>query len=107
MSRKSLKGFDSDRWINDKNGCEGVRKDMQDDLLKIKFKLRGLNSREITDVLGKPDAEELARKNQKYYIYYITKGPACEDGNDTPLSLYVRFTAVGIANELVLKEAGS
>jgi outer membrane protein assembly factor BamE (lipoprotein component of BamABCDE complex) len=103
--KKRLVDFDSDRWIEDRQGCNAERILMKDELLKVKFKLRGKSTSEISDILGKPDAQELYQRNQKYYIYYMEPGPACEGSDNTaPLCLYIRFSAVGIASEITLRD---
>lgn len=100
---RRLQNFDSIAWIEDRKGCRGDRLAMKDDLLKQKFRMRGLRSGQIVDILGKPDAEELQSRNQKYYIYFVEPGPDCSEAVDGALALYVRFTAVGIANEITLR----
>ncbi len=40
-------------------------------------KMLGLNEMEIVDLLGKPDKQELYKRNQKFYRYYLQPGPAC------------------------------
>lgn len=101
--KKPIEGFDSDTWIEDRQGCGAKRAAMMEDLLKVKFKLRGKKIDEIKDILGQPDAIELYRRDQKYYIYFMEPGEACGSEKKDPLKLYVRFTAVGIANELSIK----
>ncbi|MCC5929596.1 MAG: hypothetical protein JJU28_10155 [Cyclobacteriaceae bacterium] len=104
--KKRLVDFDSDRWIEDRQGCSSERILMKDELLKVKFKLRGKSTSEITDILGKPDAQELYQRNQKYYIYYLEPGPNCTVKENTkPLCLYIRFSAVGIASEITLRRS--
>ncbi len=100
---RKLEKFDSAVWIADKDGCNGTRLALKDSLLQAKYSMRGLTINEIRKVLGQPDAEELAERNQKYYIYYLEPGPACNDSAKTSLALFVRFSAVGIANELTFK----
>ena len=100
---RKLEKFDSSAWISDKDGCNGTRLAMKDSLLKAKYRMRGLRIGEIKQLLGNPDAEELSDRNQKYYVYYLEPGPGCTKGSNSALSLFVRFSAVGIANELTLK----
>ncbi|MGF1639095.1 MAG: hypothetical protein ACFCUU_18610 [Cyclobacteriaceae bacterium] len=96
--------FESDAWIEDRNGCEGVRENMKDDLLKVKFRLRGKSTSDIIDILGRPDAQELYQRNQKYYMYYIQPGPECPQKSEKPMTLFIRFSAVGVANEISIKK---
>jgi hypothetical protein len=101
---RKLQKFDSSSWIQDKNGCAGIRLAMKEDILKSKYRMRGMKASEIEELLGKPDAQELYKRNQRYYIYFIEPGPDCttDKENDT-LALFVRFTAVGIASEFTFR----
>lgn len=101
--KNPIEGFDSETWIEDVNGCEGNRMDLMNDFLKAKFKMRGKKTSEIEEILGKPDGIELYKRDQKYYIYYMEPAKDCGDANENPLKLYVRFTAVGIANEFSIR----
>jgi hypothetical protein len=101
---RKLEKFDSIAWKTDRDGCNGIRVSMKDNLLKSKYTMRGLTTREVLDLMGHPDAEELADRNQKYYIYFIEPGPACTGFGGKATALYVRFSAVGIANEFTFRE---
>ncbi len=101
--KNPIEGFDSETWIEDANGCQGKRMDLMNDFLKAKFKMRGKKISEIEEILGKPDGVELYKRDQKYYIYYMEPGDKCADAKDKALKLYVRFTAVGIANEFSIR----
>jgi hypothetical protein len=95
--------FNSELWKSDKNGCFGERLDLKNELLSVKHHLRGFKSDEIESFLGKPDAQELYNRSQRYYIYFIEPGPKCAKPAENPQALFVRFSAVGIANEFVVK----
>jgi len=98
-----LKDFKSEMWKEDKNGCIGNRLNLKDELLALKHNMRGFNTGEIEDLLGKPDAQELYDRSQRYYIYFLDPGPKCEASKESPQALFVRFSAVGIANEFLVK----
>lgn len=98
-----LQEFDSQTWIADKNGCNGERMELKTQLLSQKHNMRGFKSNEIEDILGKPDAQELYDRSQRYYIYFLEPGPKCENPIKNPQALFVRFSAVGIANEFTIK----
>ncbi len=100
---RKLQNFDSELWIADKNGCAGTRIATMENLLATKHLMRGLQADEIEDLLGKPDAEELYDRSQKYYIYFMEPGPKCDSSFEKPRALYVRFSAVGLANEFVIQ----
>lgn len=100
---KRLTKFDSAGWIADKNGCSGARLLMKKQLLASKHNLRGFKTDRIIEYLGKPDAQELNDRGQQHYIYFLEPGPNCEQPVDRPQALFVRFSAVGIASEFVIK----
>jgi len=100
---RKLQNFDSEVWIADKNGCSGIRIASMENLLASKHFMRGLQTDEIEELLGKPDAEELYDRSQKYYIYFMEPGPKCDSTIENPRALYVRFSAVGLANEFVIQ----
>lgn len=100
---KKLLKFNSELWIKDKNGCSGDRLELKDHLLSLKHNMRGFKTGEIESYLGRPDAQELADRGQRHYIYFIEAGPKCRNPKEDPLALFVRFSAVGIANEFTIK----
>jgi hypothetical protein len=100
---RKLENFDTEAWINDKNGCSGDRLTLKDQLLASKHFMRGLKAEQIEEYLGKPDAQELYNRSQRYYIYFLDPGPKCEKAQENPQALFVRFSAVGIANEFTIR----
>ncbi len=100
---KRLDKFNSELWISDKDGCRGDRLELKDQLLSVKHLMRGFKDNEIESILGKPDAQELYKRGQQYYIYFIEPGPNCENKTDNPQALFVRFSAVGLATEFTIR----
>ena len=98
-----LQKFESELWMLDKNGSSGERLNLKNQLLSIKYTMRGLKASEIESYLGKPDAQELYNRSQRYYIYFMEPGPKCENAKENPQALFVRFSAVGFANEFTIK----
>ena len=98
-----LNQFNSEMWKEDKNGCTGNRLELKNELLALKHNMRGFKTGKIEDILGKPDAQELYDRSQRYYIYFLDPGPKCENALEKPQALFVRFSAVGIANEFIVK----
>jgi hypothetical protein len=96
-----LDGIDKKEWIADKNGCLLKRRGMIDAVQKEKLKLLSLDEMQIVALLGKPDHNELYKRNQKFYNYYLQGYPGCSDATDTiAMRLVIRFNAVGLANEV-------
>lgn len=68
-----------------------------------KEKLLGLNEKQLVKLLGRPDQNELYKRNQKFYTYYLTPGPECGTTITSSQILVVRFNAMGLANEVTLQ----
>ena len=98
-----LNNIDLVRWKSDPNGCAGVRIQMTTSLESEKKKMLGLNEMEIVDLLGKPDKQELYKRNQKFYRYYLQPGPACTAADTNAKKLIIRFNAVGLAKEISIE----
>lgn len=99
--------FDVKAWLDDPKGCQGVRATMSEDLAELRPKLLGCYQKQIIKVLGTPEEQELYRRSQTYYIYYIDPAEDCPNAAQNPRKLEVRFTALGIANELNVRESSS
>ena len=100
-----IDGLDTVTWKNDKKGCNGERSKMKDALLSQKDKLLALSELDLVGVLGKPDEEELYKRNQKFYYYYIEPSQECNGAtNGESLRLVIRFNAMGLAKEVVTEE---
>lgn len=96
-----LDGIDLKEWSDDKNACAGKRLAMKDAISNQKEKLLGLNEMELVSLLGKPDNNELYKRNQKFYYYHILPSKDCNlKTQNAVLQLVVRFTAMGVANEV-------
>ena len=94
----TIEGIDVLKWKNDKNGCQGERKLMRASLEQQKTKLQGLSESQIIKLLGRPDQNELYKRNQKFYYYWITGSDCSKDS--IKLKLGIRFTAMSIAKEI-------
>ena len=75
---------------------------MEQQLVDAKEYLKGMDQDEIMAVLGKPDATQLAKRNQKYYIYYLSNLEKCSNEAKTSKKLSIRFSAVGLAYEIII-----
>ena len=98
-----LDGVDLTLWKNDRQGCNGIRTTMLDSITGQKDELLGLSENAIMGLLGRPDVNELYRRNQKFYHYYLTPGPDC--GLD-PIAtrLLIRFNALGLAKQVIVEK---
>lgn len=98
----SLNGMDVLKWKEDKLACNGARQGMQEALSEQKEKLKGLSESAIIKLLGRPDQNELYKRNQKFYSYFISPGQDCNQPR-TAMKLTIRFNAMGRAKEVVIE----
>ena len=101
--KPSLENFDQEKWLEDRNACKGNRGPLVEPLLTQKDKLLGLDELAIVDVLGKPDENELYKRNQKFFYYYVTASKECGSENGEAKKLVIRFNAVGLAKEILVE----
>ncbi|MDQ3534392.1 MAG: hypothetical protein M3421_02060 [Bacteroidota bacterium] len=99
-----IEGFDLQAWKDDKLGCKGVRDQLVPILLEQRDSIVGLSEAEILKALGRPDFQELSRRNQKFYYYHVLPGQQCEGGlsGETNQTLQIRFNSVGYTNEIIM-----
>jgi hypothetical protein len=101
-SLPTLDGINLTDWKTDKNGCQGIRLTMAGNMIAQKEKLLALSETQIINLLGKPDENELYKRNEKFYRYYFSNGPECSaDGRSQSMNL--RFNAVGMMKEVVVE----
>jgi hypothetical protein len=100
-SLPKLDGLDLTEWKSDKSGCNGLRGKMTELVIQQKDKLLSLTETDIIHLLGKPDETELYKRNEKFYKYYFTNGPACGSSSKRK-SITLRFNAVGLLKEAVI-----
>jgi hypothetical protein len=99
-----LAGVDQKLWKGDRNGCSHKRTLMATAVKSEKNKLLALNEMQIVRLLGNPDRNELFKRNQKFYYYFIEPSPDCtRDSVKHALSLVIRFNAMGLAKEAAVE----
>lgn len=100
----SLEGMDLERWKEDKNACNNIRGDMRKAIDREKNKLLSLDQMQIVELLGKPDQNELYRRNQKFFYYFLEPSPDCKKAADSVAEkLVIRFNAMGLAKEVMIE----
>lgn len=100
-----LEGLNLEKWREDKGGCSGERTQSIDKLKALKEEIKGVSSNDLDDYLGKPDVQQLADRNQEYYVYFLEKGVHCEtlQKPSQARSMSVRFSAMGMATEVTFQ----
>ncbi|WP_395617816.1 hypothetical protein [Aquirufa sp.] len=105
-NQPDLTGFDVEAFKNDRGSCAGTREKQIDWLKTHKMTWKGVSSNDLEDILGKPDIQQLADRNQEYYIYYLEKGPHCEkiESPSTARTMAFRFSAMGLTTEITFQQ---
>lgn len=98
-----LEGIDQQAWKNDRNGCDKKRFAMKDAVLKEREKLLALDELQIIDLLGRPDRNELSKRNQKFYYYFLEPSDQCVVHGEDAEKLSIRFNAMGLAKEVAVE----
>ncbi len=74
---------------------------MQEAIAAQKDKLLALEELQVAELLGKPDQNELYKRNQKFFYYYLQPSKECNLGDTlAPKRLSIRFNAMGLAKEI-------
>lgn len=94
-----LNPIDLVQWKDDKGGCNQRRLAFIEALKNQKDELKGFSEKDIIKVLGRPDHNELYKRNQKFYYYDIDPGKSCND-QVAGQQLVIRFTAMGYSKEV-------
>lgn len=103
---KSLPEFeklDLTAWRNDKNACGEYRSSTFEKFQLQKEKLLALDESQIIELLGRPDQNELYKRNQKFFYYYLKPSSACPQPSAEPQRLAIRFNAMGLAKEVAIE----
>lgn len=102
--RLEIAGFDAQSWKSDNYGCSGERIKQLDLIKGNKEVLLGRTQNEIKDFLGSPDEHELYERTRKFFYYYLEPSAKCSENSDKQARiLQIRFSAMGIANELFVR----
>jgi hypothetical protein len=105
-NQPDLSGFDVEAFKKDRGGCAGTREKQIDWLKTHKMTWKGVSSNDLEDILGKPDIQQLADRNQEYYIYFLEKGPHCYNikNASTERTMAFRFSAMGLTTEITFQQ---
>ena len=103
-SLPSFENMDLKAWKDDKLACGGKRTAMIETMQGQTEKLLALNEQEIISLLGKPDENELYKRNQKFFYYFLQPSSSCTNSESVdPKKLVIRFNAVGLAKEVAVE----
>jgi hypothetical protein len=101
-----LTGLDLETFKQDRGGCKGTREKQIDWLKTHKMTWKGVSSNDLEDILGKPDIQQLADRNQEYYVYFLEGGPHCEaiKNPSKARTMAFRFSAMGLTTEITFQQ---
>lgn len=99
---EKLGQLDLVKWRQDRAACAGIRPTLLADFKIEQANLMGKFADDVGSMLGKPDIHQLGGRSQKLYVYFLEKGPQCEDiTKPSPaLKVILRFNAVGLLSEI-------
>jgi hypothetical protein len=99
---EKLGSLDLVKWRGDRGGCNNVRAGLVKDLKTVEGQLKGKFADDIGDLLGRPDIHQLGERNQKFYVYFLSKGEQCTDikSKSTAPKVIMKFNAVGLLSEI-------
>ena len=105
-NQPDLTGLDVESFKKDRGSCGGTREKQIDWLKTHKMTWKGVSSNDLEDILGKPDIQQLADRNQEYYVYFLEKGPHCDKiTNPSQAStMAFRFSAMGLTTEITFQQ---
>lgn len=94
--------LDLKKWRSDRGGCEGKRIALAADFKAEQQQLMGKFVDEVGEILGRPDIHQLGERNQKFYVYFVEKGPHCVDTKlqGKARKVILKFNAVGLLSEI-------
>ena len=97
--------LDVKKWRGDRGGCTGVRSGLVNDFKAELQHIKGKHVNDIMDIFGRPDINQIADRNQKYYIYYLKKGPQCDNpgAKSSSQSVALRISAIGLITEITFQ----
>jgi len=103
---EKLGNMDLNKWRSDRGGCNNTRKAMEKDLKAAEAELKGKFADTVGDILGRPDIQQLGERNTKFYVYFLEKGPQCDDmkAKSAAKKVILKFNAVGLLSEITYQD---
>lgn len=94
----NFKTFDPELWKAERLNCTNYRNGVIM-AMEGEFDLfLGMNEKEVTSYLGKPDGTSLYTRGQKFFSYRLTCDSTMKDQNQ----LRIRFSALDQVNEMLI-----
>lgn len=102
VEKPDLGTFDSELFISDRNACEEKRTSQIEELRGMKDKILGLSETQIKEGFGRYDYQILDRRSEKIIVFFLEKGPQCEQLQQpsNALVMELHINAVGLVKEV-------
>ncbi|WP_428659196.1 hypothetical protein [Runella sp.] len=102
---EKIGNLDLVKWRSDRGGCKDVRKGLEKEFVKVQNEFLGKHIDEVGYALGRPDIQQLASRDQKFYVYFLEKGVHCNDitQKSAAQKAILRFNAVGLLSEITFQ----
>ncbi len=103
-----IPGFKESVFSSDRGSCKNQRAAMRDLLFKNKDLILGISENEVFKTFGRYDYQGLGRKNEKSFVYFLEKGPQCDNiQNPTQAeAMILHFNSIGLVKEVVFNHGG-
>jgi hypothetical protein len=98
-----LANLNLDAWKDDKHACGNYRAANIESIRLQKEKLLALKESQIIELLGRPDRNELYKRNQKFFHYSLEADSTCSNVKTGALKLTIRFNAMGLSKEIAIE----
>lgn len=97
--------LDIAKWRSDRGGCYGIRATLLNDFNAVRQDFKSTHVNDLGNLLGRPDINSIAERNQKYYVYFLEKGIHCDDPKQksTARSVAFRISAIGLVTEITFQ----
>jgi len=98
----TLGKLDLKKWRGDRGGCKNERLELVADLRGEQKQLLGKFADDIGKILGRPDIHQLGERNTKFYIYFLERGPQCDEivRKSDAKKVILKFNAIGLLSEI-------
>lgn len=103
---EKIGNLDLKKWRGDRGGCNDARKALEGDLKAVEKELKGKFADGVGELLGRPDIQQLGERNTKFYVYFLEKGPQCENmqARSEARKVILKFNAVGLLSEITYQD---
>lgn len=100
--KEKIGDLDLKIWRSDRGACKGERTKWIAQFKAVEEELKGKQVDVVGALLGRPDVHQLGSRNTKFYVYYLEKGPQCDDvaAKSIANKVVLKFNAIGLLSEI-------